>query len=213
MMAHAAARPRAPRMSPGDRRDYLVQSAIRTFADRGIGDPSHSALARDARIALPTMFHYFPTKSDIVEAALDEVMRFLLEDLLRAHGGPERAAPAAIEAILMAFCDAIETHDHYIRVWLEWSVSIRGNLWQRYLVFYEGARQGHRQILERGIREGSVRADLVIEDATRIIVGLAHVIVQMHYSGSSRAQITRTVHSLAVDYLSSAPGTPTKGCP
>ncbi len=202
-MGGASVRQRAPRMSPQDRRDYLVQAAIQTFAERGIGETSHSALASDARIALPTMFHYFPTKSDIVEAALDEVMRFLLEDLLSAHAGPERAAPAAIEAILMAFCDAIETHDHYIRVWLEWSVSIRGTLWESYLVFYEGARTGHRQILERGIREGSVRPDLDIEDATRIIVGLAHVIVQMNYSGSSRDQIVRTVHSFVVQYLSS----------
>ncbi|RVQ66352.1 TetR/AcrR family transcriptional regulator [Croceicoccus ponticola] len=195
-------RPRASRMSPQDRREYLIQSAIRTFADRGIGETSHSALARDARIALPTMFHYFPTRSDIVKAALDEVMRFLLEDLLRGHAGPERAAPLAIEAILMAFCDAIDTYDHYVRVWLEWSVSIRGDLWKSYLVFYERAREGHRQILERGIREGSVRPDIVIDDATRIIVGLAHVIVQMKYSGSSREQVTRTVHSLAIEYLS-----------
>lgn len=196
-----APRGRAPRMAPEQRRAFLIDAALKTFAKRGIGESSHSALAKDAGVAIPTMFHYFPTKDDIVTAALDEVSRFLLDDLLAGNAGPERRAPETIEAIQMAFCDAIDTHDHYVRVWLEWSVSIRGKLWDSYLVFYRGARRGNRKVLERGIKEGSVRPDLNLDDSSRIIVGLAHMIVQMKYSGSSRAQITRTVHSLVQNYL------------
>lgn len=197
----SAPRGRAPRMAPEARRAFLIDAALKTFAKRGIGESSHSALAKDAGVAIPTMFHYFPTKNDIVAAALDEVSRFLLDDLLAGNAGSEVPAPDAIEAIQMAFCDAIDTHDHYVRVWLEWSVSIRGALWDSYLVFYRGARRGNRKILKRGIEEGSIRPDLDLDDGSRIVVGLAHMIVQMKYSGSSREQITRTLQSLISNYL------------
>ncbi|MDA0824534.1 MAG: hypothetical protein O3C28_19245, partial [Proteobacteria bacterium] len=83
------------------------------------------------------------------------------------------------------------------------SVSIRDGLWPSYLEFYSGARSGIRKILERGIAQSSVRHDIEIDDAARVIVTLAHMIVQMKFSGSSRDQIVNTVHTLLSSYLQS----------
>ncbi len=193
--------PRASRMSPGERRRQLVAAALRTFAARGIGETSHTALAQEAGVAVPTVFHYFATKESVIEAVLAEVSRFLLDDLLASGDEPTEPAPVVIEAILMSFCDAIDTHPDYIRVWLEWSVAIREGLWESYLSFYRGALEGIRSILERGVAEASVQQGIDIEDAARVIVGLAHMIVQMKFSGASRDQVVRTVHTLLKSYL------------
>ncbi|MFT4585265.1 MAG: TetR/AcrR family hemagglutinin/protease transcriptional regulator [Gammaproteobacteria bacterium] len=190
-------------MSPDARRRQLIQAALATFAARGIGETNHTALALEAGVAVPTVFHYFSTKDDVIDAVLKEVSRFLLDDLLAENDQPDVAAPTAVEQVLMSFCDAIDTHGHYIRVWLEWSVSIRDGLWPSYLEFYSSARSGIRKILERGIAESSIRYDIEIDDAARVIVALAHMIVQMKFSGSSREQIVQTVHTLLGSYLQS----------
>jgi len=192
---------RAGRMAPDERRRQLTAAALRTFAARGIGETSHTALALEAGVAVPTVFHYFSTKEAVIEAALAEVSRFLLEDLLAGNDVATIPAPAVLENILMAFCDAIDTHSDYIRVWLEWSVAIREGLWGSYLEFYRGALDGIAAVLKRGIAEKSVRADIEIDDAARIVVGAAHMIVQMRFSGGTRDQVVHTVHTLLRNYL------------
>jgi TetR/AcrR family transcriptional regulator, hemagglutinin/protease regulatory protein len=188
-------------MAPTERRAGLIKATLRTIAKQGIGETSHSAVAREAGVAVPTMFHYFATKEILIEATLSEVSRFLLEELLAANDNKDSSAPDSIECVLIAFCDSIDNEPDYARAWLEWSVSIRDTLWGSYLEFYKDAQNGIRRILKRGVREGSIRDDVNLDDASRVIVGLAHMVVQMKFSGASRAQVTRTVGSLVTGYL------------
>lgn len=192
-------------MSPAARREQLLDCALQSFSQKGLGDTRHSDLALLAGVALPTTFHYYPTRSEMTEAVLDEVSRFLIEDIVVPHFENGVPAPLAIEQILMAFCDAIDTHPHHVRVWLEWSVALRDGLWERYLVFYRKALDGIGRLLARGAAEGSVADDLNRDDAARVIVGLAHMIVQMRLSGSTRGQVVQTVHSLVQGYLQRRP--------
>lgn len=188
-------------MAPADRRAQLLECALQVFAEKGIGATSHADIARLAGVALPTAFHYFPAKSDFVDAALGEVTRFLLEEIVAPYYEADIPAPQAIEQILMTFCDAIDSHPHHVRLWLEWSISIREGLWDQYLVFYREALQGIERILARGAEAGSVATELELRDAARVIVGLAHMIVQMRFSGSDRDQVVHTVRSLVSGYL------------
>ncbi len=188
-------------MDPALRRAQLLKAALKVFADHGIGAANHTAIATAAGVAVPTMFHYFATKEEIVDAALAEVSRFLLDELLAGNDDASVPATAAVRSILLAFCDSIDSEPDYARVWLEWSVSVREGLWDRYLVFHRGAIKGIRNVLKRGLREGSIRKDVNIDDAARVVVGLAHMVAQMKFSGASRKQVARTVSSLVNGYL------------
>jgi len=108
----------------------------------------------------------------------------------------------------MSFCDSIDTAPDYVRVWLEWSVSVRDGLWDRYLDFYRNANKGIGKIIKRGVREQSIRKNINVDDAARVIVGLAHMVAQMKFSGASRKQVARTVNSLVTGYLESQAGDP-----
>ena len=79
---------------------------------------------------MPTTFHYFPTKTDLVSAVLDEIARFLLDDIVAPHAISPDAAPLVVERILMSFCDGIDTNPDHVRVWLEWGVSRRPAVWE-----------------------------------------------------------------------------------
>ncbi|MGE3771769.1 MAG: TetR/AcrR family transcriptional regulator [Gammaproteobacteria bacterium] len=188
-------------MAPSARREQLLACALRTFAAKGLGETRHTDLAQAAGVALPTTFHYYPTRGELTEAVLDEVSRFLLDDIVAPHSAAATPAAVAIEQILMTFCDAMETHPDHVRVWLEWSVALRDALWQRYQKFYRGALAAIGRLLARGVDDGSIAADLDRDAAARVIVGLAHMIVQMRLSGSTRAQVDHTVRSLIRGYL------------
>ena len=192
---------RATRMTPDARREMLLHAAIRVFAQRGLGEVRHADIARAAAVAVPTTFHYFPTKHDLVSAVLDEIARFLLDEIVAPHAAHAAPAPIVIEGILITFCDAIDTHPDHVRVWLEWGVSRRAGVWELFQSFYRRSLQAMGRLIERGQAQGSIETTLDVEAAARVVVGLAHMIVQMKFSGSTRADIVHTIHSLVGGYL------------
>jgi AcrR family transcriptional regulator len=192
---------RAARLTPQARREQLAHHALAVFASHGLSVARHSDLATAAGVSLPTTLHYLPSREALVKLVLDEVSRFFLEDILAAQAAARRLATEAIEAVLLGFDDAIETHPHHVRIWLEWSVAVRGELWPLYLEFYAGALKGIGQLISRGKRQGCIARSVEVKDASRVIVSLAHMIVQMKFAGSSRAQIAHTVQSLVRSYL------------
>jgi TetR/AcrR family hemagglutinin/protease transcriptional regulator len=198
--AEKPVRARASRLSPQARKQQLLQCALQVFAERGLGEGRHAELAELASVAVPTTFHYFPTRDDLLQATLDEVARFLLEDIVRPNlaGG---SAAAAIRKILLSFTDAIDEHPHHIRVWLEWSSSVRDGVWELYLLFYNQAIKAIQRILKRGQKAGEFHAGVDTGDAARIVVGMAHMITHMRFAGNRRATVEHTVDSLLRGYL------------
>lgn len=192
-------------MDPDARRELILAAALRVYARRGLGDTRHSDVAKEAALAVSTTFHYFPTKTALLTAVVNEVARFLLKDVVASHAHGKDSAPVAIERILMTFCDAMDSHPDHVRVWLEWSVSVRDEAWDAFKRFYRESVASMARLVRRGKQEGSVDAELRTRDAARVIVGLAHMIVQMKLSGSPRREIEHTVHSLVHGYLEAAP--------
>ena len=136
---------------------------------------------------------------------LPEQLDSLLDEVLAVAAARHALATDAIVGVLLGFDEAIDTHPHHVRIWLEWSVAVRGDLWPSYLAFYAGALKGIGRLLARGKRQGCVARAVDSQDAARVIVSLAHMIVQMKFAGSSRAQIAHTVRSLVLGYLAQNP--------
>ena len=196
------ARARAARLAPDARRALLLETALTVFGDKGLAAARLTDLAHAAGVALPTVLHYFPSRDALLGEVLREVSRFLLEDILAGVARETRTAPAAIEQILLRFCDAIDSQPHHVRIWLEWSVGVRDERWQDYLVFHAGALDGIGAVLARGRAAGEIDPQLSLADAARVVVSLAHMIVQMKFAGASRTQVAHTVRSLVHGYLS-----------
>ena len=60
---------------------------------------------------------------------------------------------------------------------------------------------GIKEILRRGVKEGDVHEDVNLRDRGRVIVGIAHTVAQMQFSGTSIEQVRRRVRSLVSGYL------------
>jgi AcrR family transcriptional regulator len=77
-------RPRAPwRRDAQERHDRLIAAARREFAARGV-DTSLERIARDADVAIGTLYRHFPTRLDLLLAALEPRLREFTEGSRKA---------------------------------------------------------------------------------------------------------------------------------
>ena len=188
------------RMQPEDRRAQLLDYGVQVFARLGIGRASHAEIAREAGVSVATVFNYFPTREILVQHILEEVARNLTT-LLGNLDQPGIPAPQALYNLMRAFAGATETHTDMVRVWLEWSTSVRDDTWPKYLAFQEGVIKRLQDLIARGQKEGQVPPDVDPEDAARITVGDAHMVVLMHFARQTARDMDRFLRHLVESVL------------
>ncbi len=193
----AAVRPsRSPRKSPrrrlapDARRAELLAIALSVFARRGIGEARHAQVADAAGCSVSTVFVYFPTRRELVDGVLGEVERHLTEMAEGIHASVG-SVPDIVRDHVTVFADSVDTHPDHARVWLDWSTAIREQYWRRYIEFQERIVGLIASTLQRGQREGSVSVAIDPNDEARLVVGCAHMIVQMKLSGHPPAKVER----------------------
>lgn len=189
-------RPRARRLDPAERRAGLLDCALRVFARRGIAAGRHAEVAREAGVSVSATFVYFPSRTALVEAVLDEVARFLLEMAEQIHRRDD-PADRLVLAHARAFAESVDTHPDHARVWLDWSTAIGSPFWARYLEFQDRMLQEVARTLERGRREGSLAADVDPTEDARLLIGAAHMVAQMKFTRSPPESVDRFLRTLA----------------
>ena len=201
-------RRRAPALDKAERRALLLQRAMRVFARRGLGAARHAEIARVARVSVPTVFFYFPTRKALVNAVLEEVARFFTEMAATVHG-KERPAPELILEHMRAFADAVDTHPDHTRVLLEWSTALRDEVWPLFLQFQEPIIALIARTIRRWRIETASDRDPEAEDDARMIAATGYVLVQMKVAKLPNARIERFLHTLVRDTLGEAKASPT----
>jgi AcrR family transcriptional regulator len=104
------ARPQSPDYDK--RRDFILKSAARLYARRGYSGASVADLAKACKASKSLIYHYFPSKEDI----LHEVMTAHLDALVSAcveatrGGGPEAKLHALTRAFMALYVDAQDDH-------------------------------------------------------------------------------------------------------
>jgi TetR/AcrR family hemagglutinin/protease transcriptional regulator len=181
---------------------------MRVFARRGLGAARHAEIARVARVSVPTVFVYFPTRKALVRAILEEVARFFTEMAETVHSKSE-PAPDLILRHLRAFADAVDTHPDHTRVLLEWSTALRDEVWPLFLRFQEKIIALIGRTIRRWRLETASDRDPEAEDDARMIAATGYVLVQMKVAKLPNARIERFLHTLVRDTLGEAKASPT----
>lgn len=166
------------RLNPEERKNLLLVHAVENFANRGIGRGGHTEIAETGGVSVATVFNYFNTREALVEAVLEEVEHFLLDLAERTYR--ENTDPVtAIKAHLAAFLRACEENPAYIKVWLEWSASVRDETWPKYLAFQNKLLDLLAEPIEAGIRSGALEMGLSARERARWALGNAQMLVSM----------------------------------
>ncbi|MBX9605706.1 MAG: TetR/AcrR family transcriptional regulator [Gammaproteobacteria bacterium] len=193
--------PGARRLAPDARRAQLLTCALKVFARRGLGAARHAEIAAEAGMSVPTVFVYFPTREALVQAVLEEVARLIHDDVLKPLQRDDVPAPTVLRQSALAFAEAIDLYPDHARVWLDWSTSVRDELWPRYLAFQDRVQALLLTTTLRGKTEGSLPADLDAEDAVRLLIGSAYMIAQMKLTGTDSARVRHFIESLVEGFL------------
>lgn len=173
---------RASRLSPEERRRQLIECAVRVFARRGLGRASHAEVAKEAGVAVPTVFSYFKNRDGLVDAVLQEVERYY-QDMADQYHRDNLPAQRVLVDHGLAFAASVDSHRDHARVLLDWSTAIRERVWPLYLEFYDRMVCKFEATIRRGQEEGGVPAELDAENTALMLVGSAFMVVQMKFTG------------------------------
>jgi TetR/AcrR family hemagglutinin/protease transcriptional regulator len=182
-------------MEPESRRAQLLDCAVRVFARRGLSRGGHAEIADEAGVAVPTVFSYFRTRGELLEHVLQKVTRHY-EDMAERHYRPENPAARALLDFAIAFAASVESDRDLATVLLDWSTSVRSEIWPMFLEFHQGMVARIESTIERGQREHTIAADLDANNAALIIIGSAHLVVQMKFSRTPPERVHRFLLAL-----------------
>ncbi len=192
------------RLDPEKRHAQLLNCAVVAFANKGIGRAVHADVAELAGVSVPTVFNYFRTREDLVDAVLTEVERYFLEVANAAHGGGFDAIDALHEHGNY-FVTAAVDHQEYVKVWLEWTSSLRDDVWPRYLLLHNRVISQIARSIQRGIDKGDVTVNLTARELAMIFMGSAHTVAMMVYAPENTADGIRAFMHRAVTVLLGKP--------
>jgi TetR/AcrR family transcriptional regulator, cholesterol catabolism regulator len=106
------------RLTTEERRQEIVTTAAELFDRAGYSNTTMEDIARAVGVAKPTLYHYFPSKDEILFGIHEEFIDLLIrrhEQRLRAGLGPDQQLLEVMADIL----ELMETHRGHVRVFFE----------------------------------------------------------------------------------------------
>jgi len=178
------------------RRDELLQLAAELFAKQGLRATTVRDIADGAGILSGSLYHHFRSK----ETMVDEILRGLLDELFDGYRAIVAAgldSRSTLEALVLRSCDAIhhqhaavaiyqDEAKHLIKLPQFGYIAVRNTEFRELWV----------GVLQRGVADGSFRADLDIEVAYRFMRDTVWVAVRWYRPGG-----TLTADQVAKQYL------------
>ena len=169
---------RRTRLSPEARRNQLMECAIEVFSRRGIGRAGHAEIAEQAKVSVATVFNYFNTREELVDEVLAEIERFVHQMLEQDYTG-QGPVSDSIRRHVKLFVDAAYDQPDHASIWLEWSSSVREEVWPRYAKLLDKALERIAPHLQRAMDAGEIQSVLSAQDLARSLTGFGYVMMQM----------------------------------
>ncbi|PSV26598.1 MULTISPECIES: TetR/AcrR family transcriptional regulator [unclassified Photobacterium] len=164
------------RLSPEKRRQQLLDYSLEVFARRGIGRAGHADIAEMANVSVATVFNYFPTRESLVEQVLIEVeneFSALLEECL---GDKNKTLHARLTCISHNLIDTVLEQQDWIKVWFEWSTSVRDEVWPQFVETNRNNLHKVRDAFAQAIDNGEITTAQKADDLAKLLHGICYVI-------------------------------------
>ncbi|AIA03208.1 MULTISPECIES: TetR/AcrR family transcriptional regulator [Streptomyces] len=180
------------RMGVEERREQLIAVALGLFSHRSPDDVSIDEIAEAAGISRPLVYHYFPGKQQLYEAALRRAADELTARFVEPHEGP---LGARLLRVMQRFFDFVDEHGPGFSALMRGGPAIGST---RTSALIDGVRQAaFTQIVAHlDVQEPSPRLELVV----RSWISLAETTALLWLDGQRlpRAELERQlVHDFA----------------
>lgn len=186
-------RPRT-RLNPEKRKQQLLDIGIEVFARRGIGRGGHADIAEIAQVSVATVFNYFPSREDLVEAVLTDVeqhfSRFLSDNI-----NPNLPVKANLEALSLQLIDIVIDDTQWIKIWFEWSTSTREDVWPLFVATHTQHQAFFRDLFANAISSGELSNDHKPGNIAKLFHGICYSIFVQANRRPDKEYLTKLVTS------------------
>jgi TetR/AcrR family hemagglutinin/protease transcriptional regulator len=184
------------RLSRTKRRQQVLDFALVAFARDGIGRAGHTQIAELAGVSVPTVFKYFPTRVALLGAVLGKVERHLLKLVREAHADTP-SVHDAFHAHIHAWMRLTREETDIFKIWLEWSASIRDDIWPRYLKFESRVLE----ILVKTLDRDPAPRHMKNIDIARVAHGVAYMSAHMIFSPNCESSDVEEFMLQSMDHI------------
>ena len=193
----------ARRGRPGYDQETVLRRAIDLFNRQGYDATSMGDLARELGFSKSAIYHHVPSKSHLLEEALDEALDELVTVVERA--AEDSSGHPAYERLRQAVQRSVEVlvaHQPAVTLLLR----VRGNSEPELAALRRRREIDGRlaALVQAAVDEGSLRADLSPELVSRLLFGMVNSLVEWHRpDGEFDAEsLSATITTIAFDGLS-----------
>ncbi len=169
------------------KKDVILETAARLFAERGFNNTPTSLLAKEAGVAEGTIFRHFRTKDDIFLTLINNVKTQLISDIEKylEVRGPESALEK-LESVIKSFYVFVKKNS------MEFCLIFRDaptrfgqrndDVFVQIKEIYSYVTDYLRDAIEDGRKDGSIRADINAQDYADILMStMVGLVRAMHF--------------------------------
>ncbi len=174
-----------------DKRNVILDAALRTFARRGYTDTKVAEIASEASVAEGTLYNYFQSKEELLLALFDEKWGGIIDEIKKKISrldDPNDKLKAVFSLVVMMFKKNRHLADLFMVDMKQSSIFLTNYTINRIVEFLNIIEE----ILEEGKRKGIYRKDLDARVAKMVIFGAAQGILLSWVLNESKAVKDRT---------------------
>ncbi|CZF78180.1 TetR/AcrR family transcriptional regulator [Grimontia marina] len=164
------------RLSPEQRKEQLLGYALEVFSKRGIGRAGHADIADMAQVSVATVFNYFPTREDLVEAVLKEAEKEFQQIISRHLHLGKNHVRNSLSFVTSAVIDAALADKEWLKVWYEWSTSIREDIWPNFVEGKNVVLEQYTALFNHGLQEGLIPERRSAIELARLFDGVCYIL-------------------------------------
>jgi AcrR family transcriptional regulator len=162
------------------RRREVVAQAAELFDREGYHATNMSSVARAVGLQKPTLYHYFSSKSEILNWIHEEFIDLLIEK--QEKRTDDLSAADGLRAVMRDVLDLMDTHRGHVRVFFEHYRELSPEDQQTITRKRDHYQALIEQMISRGIRRGELR-DVNVRLTTLALFGMCNWAYQWYRKG------------------------------
>jgi TetR/AcrR family fatty acid metabolism transcriptional regulator len=154
----------------GDKRERILSSAMRVFAEKGFFGAKVSDIAEAAGVADGTIYLYFKSKDDLLISLFEEQMERVNDELGRAMDGAA-SPPEKLRRFIRAYMDLVAENRHAAEV-----ITIELRQSAKFMKEYRNPRFAEflkrlAAVIDEGQKKGTLKNGMPAPVAARALFG------------------------------------------
>ncbi|WP_373044456.1 TetR/AcrR family transcriptional regulator [Vulgatibacter sp.] len=180
----------------GDKRERILEAAVRVFASKSFYTATVAEIAREAGVADGTIYLYFKNKDDLLICLFEERMGEINEGMHQAVSACERPLDR-LKAFIRRHLSEVERRPELAEV-LTVELRQSAKLMKEYKATAFGAYLDILStILDSGLADGSIRPDVDVKAVRRAIFGALDEVALSWLLGGRRFDLGKNAEQLA----------------